>query len=108
MKIDPELQKQLAAAKDDDLVQAVLSLGPVRKHPSRSPAEVVAIAQHAIQKAKADSGETPVRFKVFGNMDSFAVEATPRFLRSLIGQDERLSAAVANRQRKPLIGKVGG
>lgn len=103
IRIDPELERQLNQATGRS-VQAVMSLARQTKGP-RSPDDVEAAAQKIISRATQLSGESPSRVKVFRNMDSFVIEGSPSFLRSVIDQSDKLEAAVANLQAGSIVGK---
>jgi hypothetical protein len=105
IRIDPELERQLQAAAGGNPVQAVLALSR-RAQGMNTPEEVEGLAQKLLDQAQRASGEKPKRVKVFRNMDSFIVEASPKFVRSLIAQDDLLESAMANVQPQPAVGKL--
>lgn len=105
IKVDPELARQIKSAAEGELIQAVVSLGSQARARPLSPDEVESVAGQVLQQAQADCGERPSRVKVFRHMESFAVEASPRFLEHLFRHDESLAAAVANQQPAPVVRK---
>ncbi len=107
IRIDPELERQLQAAGAGSAVQAVLALNR-RGLGVSTPEEVDGLAKKLLDHAQRSSGEKPKRVKVFRNMDSFIVEASPKFVRSLIAQDDALESAMANIQPQAVVGKLSG
>jgi len=100
-KTDPELKRQMeAAAAGVSPVQAVIYLNPGSKTRSALPVEETEpAAKKLLDKVAAAVGEQPSASKVFRNLGSLVVEASPRFLEELLKQPE-VASAVANKQSK--------
>ena len=97
--IDPELEKQLnSAAASNEPVEAVFRLKP--DDPSQivpSPERTKQIVESILKRVKSRIGKSAARHNIFTNLGSFAVAASPDFVRNIISQPE-VVAAVANRQ----------
>ncbi len=97
-RIDPILATLLDKARESkDPVQVVVVLKPDAGESVSAPARTEQLASELIQRVQKETGEAPLRFNVFRNLSSVAVEATPNFIRSLIAKDE-VASAIANQQ----------
>src|SRR5712671_4116724 len=91
--IDPELQRQLDAAGDNDSVEAVFTLRSPQDKPYLDAKET----HDAVARILADAGSKAKDLKVFGNIQSFAMAGPPNLVRKLIDH-KQIAAAAANRQ----------
>jgi hypothetical protein len=102
LKVDPELRRQLDAARDDaDLVQAVLALRPpsgARAAPS--PEETEATVARLLERVRRETGLDPRDYNVFRNLGAFVIAGSARLVRALMAQEEVASAS-ANRPSVP-------
>ena len=97
-KIDPNLKKQLDAAKGTDQpVEAVLSLRPEKpsKTTKKSPTGARARADLALERVAKEVGTKPEAVNVLENLDMVVLRADEPFLRKLLEQPE-FASAVAN------------
>ena len=96
-KIEPTLASALDEAGTNDLIQAVVELRAEVAGRMRDPAASEDMATALIHRVAEETGESPSRYNVFRNLSSLAIEATPKFIRRLVEDDEVISA-VANQQ----------
>jgi hypothetical protein len=92
-RVDATLLRELAEAERARApAQAVVTLR--RPDPERAPTpeQTEAAARRVIELAASDTGERPAALNVFRNLNAFAVEASPAFIRSVLARDEVLSA----------------
>jgi hypothetical protein len=95
--VDPELARQLAASTDDGRVEAVVRLQPQDGLPATPPEETERLAHELVQRTQKASGEQEDAVNVFKYLGSFAISASPAFLKALIAQPE-VASALANKQ----------
>ena len=88
--VDPELERQLALATDDEPVEAVLVLRQERE-PARSQGSAVALLKRVCGNAPAASVESTY----LPRLDILIVRASARVIRRLIAQPE-VEMACAN------------
>lgn len=91
VQIDPRLEVALEGIEAP--LQAVFTLKREGTRPL-PPAETAAIVDSIVARASSASGLTPDRVKVFRSLQSFAVEASPRFLKSLLRESQISKAAL--------------
>jgi len=97
IKTDPELKRQLDAARDSgDSIEAVLML---RESTKKSWNPDVA-TREAMQRVEDEVGLAPDVVNVLGNLGMVVVSAQEPFVRELLTQPE-FSAAVANSIAEP-------
>ena len=97
-KIDPNLKKQLDAAKGTDQpVEAVLSLRPEKpsKSAKAAPSGARERADSALERVAKEVGSKPDAVNVLENLDMVVLRADEQFLRKLLEQPE-FASAVAN------------
>jgi hypothetical protein len=91
--VDSALLRELAEAERAlTKARAVVTLR--RPDPGRAPTpeQTEAAAHRVIELAATDTGERPAALNVFRNLNAFAVEASPAFIRSVLAHDEVQSA----------------
>lgn len=100
-KIDPVLTEQLdRAALDEEPIEAVCALrAPDHAERGLLPDEIEQVAGEVLSRVEQKVGVAPDRFKVFRNLSSMIVSASPAFVRALLDEDEIVSA-MANVQPK--------
>ena len=82
-------------------MQAVFVLSAVKESPETvTPETTNAAVARIVDAARQASGEDVMRMNVFGNLGSFVVQASPRFVRHLL-DDPHVSSARANRTSTP-------
>jgi hypothetical protein len=98
---DPELRRQLKAARADQDVSAVFSL---RFESTRSPEPEETKHQVAtlLQRVEEQTGEQPSATTIFENLGAFAVAAPVGFIDRLLAQPE-IATATANIQQEDLL-----
>jgi hypothetical protein len=97
-KVDPLLIRQLQDAERDNApVQAVLSVINPDKLPLPSAEEIKRKVERLISETSGRMHEQPQHYRLFAHLGTFAVEATPKFLRALMSLDDVLFA-VANKR----------
>jgi hypothetical protein len=92
-RVDSALLRELADAERAQApAQAVVTLR--RPHPGRlpTPEQTEAAARRVIEHAESETGERAAALNVFRNLNAFAVEASPAFIRSVIAREEVQSA----------------
>ncbi len=77
-------------------LDVVIHLKPERGQVVDSPVETRAKARALIREAQEASGEKPRDYKVFPNLQTMSVRASPAFLRELVGS-KAVASAVPNR-----------
>lgn len=95
--VDPELVRQLAASTDDSRVEAVVRLQPQDGLPATPPEETERLAHELVRRTQKASGEHEDAVNVFKYLGSFAISASPAFVKMLIAQPE-VASALANKQ----------
>jgi hypothetical protein len=89
-EIDPDLERQLDSAKDDEPVEAVLLLKS--DHQSKPPIDVDALLQRVCEKSQGEE----IELNYMPRVGALIVRARSRVLRLLISQPE-VEMASANR-----------
>jgi hypothetical protein len=89
--IDPRLSLALKQAKPGTLVQAILTLGG-NEGKLLSKQDVDQIYGQILKTAQAKSGTQPHRKKIMYNLQTVALEADARFLKSALDSDYIQSA----------------
>lgn len=109
MKDDPELSKQINAAKDgDQAVEAVFSLRPVASSGGlQSPDEFESLARSVLARVEEETGVAPERVNLYRSIGSCAVRAPASFVRKLQSQAEVVSATASKQPEDLLIRPVG-
>ena len=80
---DPDLDEELeAASRAGTPVQAVIFLDGSDKAPA--PEETEAAVDKLLAAVERTTAEKPTAVNVFRNLHSFAIEASPQFLRALV------------------------
>lgn len=99
--VDDALLRQLRSADGTGgVVGAVITIRSHGESPL-SAAALRSLVARLLGQAEKDSGEKPSRTTVFSNLQSFAVEASPRFLYALLEFDD-IESAIANVQDEDL------
>jgi hypothetical protein len=97
-KIDPILSNLLQETRSSvEPIQVVVVLKSGLGEKPASSSETHEAAHDLIHRVEQETGEAPRRYNVFGNLSSFAIEATPNFIRRLVEKDE-VASAIANQQ----------
>lgn len=97
IKTDPELKRQLDAAKDStDPVEAVLVL----RESIEKASDPDSVARRAMQRVEAEVGLAPDVVNVLANLGIVIVSAQEQFVRKLLTQPE-FASAVANSSPEP-------
>jgi hypothetical protein len=92
-QVDTALLRELAEAERASAkAQAVVTLRRSDPEHAPTPEQTEAAAQRVIEHAASETGERPVALNVFRNLNAFAVEASPAFIRSVIAREEVQSA----------------
>ena len=99
--IDPELERQLAAAPTQTPVQAVFTLRAGASKAAGADATRKAVDK-VVAKASSAAKSAPHRVSVFPNIDSFAVSGTADLVRCLI-DDPDVASAMANVQSEDVL-----
>jgi hypothetical protein len=103
-RVDTALLRELAEAEQAQAkAQAVVTLR--RPDPDRppTPEQTEAAASRVIEHAASETGERPAALNVFRNLNAFALEASPAFIRSVLARDEVQSA---RSNRAPSSGRM--
>jgi hypothetical protein len=93
---------QSASTTSREAQEAPRSAVFVLKSKGGSPQDTQELADSALRRAGARTGETSGRVKIFKNVRSMAVEASPRFLEAL-AQDEAVASSRANETKEDLL-----
>lgn len=94
---DPVLDDELeAAARTGSPVQAVIFLDATPQAPT--PEETESAVGKLLAEVERTTAEKPIAVNVFRNLHSFAIEASPQFVRAIVGQPGVRSVR-ANRPR---------
>jgi hypothetical protein len=100
-RVDPELIAQVSAAatRSQPIVEAVIRVRPEDPaQPAASPERTEAIARQLVERVGKETGAAAERVNVFRNLGTFAVAASPEFVKTLYRQPE-VASAMANRPR---------
>jgi hypothetical protein len=93
--VDPELVRQLTASEGDTPVEAVVRLRAEAGVPAPPPEETERLTRELVTRTQQVSGEQEDAVNVFKYLGTFAISATPSFIKTLIAQPE-VAAALAN------------
>jgi hypothetical protein len=97
-KAHDELIRQIETAEAaNEGVEAVFSIrspDPARKF--ATPEQTESVVKSLIERLEVETGESPSDYNIFKNLGSFAVAASPRFMRRMLDQSE-IESALANR-----------
>jgi hypothetical protein len=85
-KVDANLAEQLGSAAES--VQAVCHIRMPSSDHLPSAEETQSIAEAVLERVGQQTKMSPLRIKVFRNLASFSIEASPEFIRALADQDE--------------------
>jgi hypothetical protein len=97
-KVDPELLRQLDAAKPAQRpVAAVIGLRPPGEGVVPTPEQTQTLSRELLQRTQRRTGSSAHAVNVFQHLGSFLVVADPDFLADLLTQPE-VRSALANRQ----------
>lgn len=105
MRTDPDLLRDIdEAGSEKRPVQAVFFLrSDVTERPPEAE-QTRAAVQRLLREVERETAERPRGVNVFPNLGSFALEASPRFVRAILGHDEEIESARSNRARSsPII-----
>src|SRR5436305_188800 len=101
--IDAQLQSQLKLAQSSGApVGATFTLRGADDNPVLSPEEAESKTHEVIARAAAASRARPDGLSVFPNIQSFALQAPPAFLRHLLEQPE-IDSAMASSRPEPML-----
>jgi hypothetical protein len=89
-RVDPALLRELASAGDDGLVQAAIALGPVE---SFGMTGVRSLYEDLMARVSAQTGDVPVQATLMPNLGVIVIRASGRFVRTLLAQDQVVSAS---------------
>lgn len=98
VRVDPELTRQLDAAGDDQLVQAVFQLR--RQSADGTAPDVDEQARRLVDEGESAVGRRPHRSNVLRNMRVLIVEGTGPLVRWISTRKDLVEAATANRRAK--------
>src|SRR5688572_20267692 len=100
--VDPELERQLSAAGDDDAVEATFSLRPQSdENPLIDPAEVRSTVDRIVNAAEDKAGQKVRDLNVLPRIQQFVLAAPPKVVRELL-KCEEIASALANNQPESL------
>ena len=99
--IDPELRRQLRAARADQDVSVAISFRPDPAKPLE-PEETKQRVTTLLRRVEQQTGEQPSSYTIFENLGAFALAAPPGFIDRLIVQPE-IATATANFQQEDLL-----
>lgn len=99
--VDPELERQLAESGEDTPVQAVFTLRSKAGRVGSSDDAKNTVAK-VVEQATSGAKSSPHRLTVFPNIRSFAVSASPSFVKCVLKSPE-IASAMANVQRQDLF-----
>src|SRR5262245_39392429 len=92
-QVDHALLRELAEAERVSAhAQAVVTLRRPDPTCAPTPEETEEAAQRVIDHAASETGERPAALNVFRNLNAFALEASPAFIRSVLAREEVQSA----------------
>lgn len=101
-KKDPELVRQLESAPAGECVVAVCQLAVAAGTGEQTAKAVRAL----VERVSGKVGVKPDRVKVFENLSSFALSASPAFLKELLRQKEVAGATASEQPEDALIRPV--
>ena len=105
-KVDCELIRQLEASGGEEPVGASFSLQTGSRGGVIPPAEVEARVVRLLEDVKDQVGVAPSYWKVYKNIGSFSVTASPEFIRKLSEQKDIATATASRQPESPLIRPV--
>lgn len=95
--VDDELTRQLSDAASDANVAAVFTLRTPEGVPFLSAAETESAVQEILGSVPPKSRALLGHLKVFGNVQSFALDGSPALVRQLLQRPE-IASAIADRR----------
>lgn len=97
-KTHDELIRQLETAETKNHgVEAVFSIhSPDPDQKFATPEQTESVVKMLIERLEVETGESPEDYNIFKNLGTFAVAASPRFVRRIMAQSE-IASALANR-----------
>jgi hypothetical protein len=97
-KTHDELIRQLETAEAGNHgVEAVFSIhSPDPGQKFATPEQTESVVKKLIKRLEVETGESPEDYNIFKNLGTFAVAASPRFVRRIMDQSE-IASALANR-----------
>jgi hypothetical protein len=96
-ELDPALQRELEdAERAERPLEAVVFLRAPQAAAPPTPEQTERVVEGLLRRTERDTGERAASVNVFRNLHSFALAASPSFIRSLL-KDERVASARANR-----------
>jgi len=98
-EVDPSLLRELEDAEQAQRpLEAVVFLRRLggAEAATPTPEQTESAVARLLRSAERDTGERPAAVSVFRNLHSFALAASPSFIRSLL-RDERVASARSNR-----------
>lgn len=92
-----ELLRQIETAEAENQgVEAVFSIrSPDPEREYATPEQTESVVKSLLARLKVETGESPEDYNIFTNLGSFAVAASPQFVRRILDQSE-VSAGLAN------------
>jgi hypothetical protein len=100
--IDPELERQLAAAGDDEAIEATFSLRPPSdESPLIDPGVVRSTVDRIVQTAQKKAGQQVRDLNVLPRIQQFVLNAPPKVVREVLKCKE-IASALANNQPESL------
>jgi hypothetical protein len=98
-KAHDELIRQIETAEAGQHgVEAVFSIhSPDPAQKFATPEQTERVVKSLIERLEAETGESPEEYNIFKNLGSFAVAASPRFMRRVLDQSE-IASGLANRE----------
>jgi hypothetical protein len=104
--VDPELRRQLKAARAGQNVSVAISLRHDSARPPE-PEETKGRVTTLLRRVEEQTGEQPSAYTIFDNLGAFALAAPARFIDRLIVQPEIATATASFQQEDLLIRPVG-
>ena len=98
-KTHDELIRQIETAEAaNEGVEAVFSIrSPDPGREFATPEQTESVVKSLIERLEVETGESPADYNIFRNLGSFAVAASPRYMRRMLDQSE-IASALANRE----------
>jgi hypothetical protein len=100
--LDPELQRQLAAATEGQSIEAVFTLLAPEDHPVLDPDDVRRRVDGIVKTAQEASGQAVLDLHVMPLAQSFVVAAPAGVVRAILDSSE-VASAMANAQPEDLL-----
>ena len=101
ISVDPELERQLAAAGDDEAVEAAFSLRAPDENPLIEPAEVQSTVDRIVKAAQDLTGQKIHDLNVLPRAQQFILAAPAKVVREVLKCAE-IASALANKQPESL------